>query len=947
MAERTTHRWVYGFDELDDAEAAVGGPDGDIRGLLGGKGANLAEMTRLGLPIPPGFIITSEACNAHLQAHGTPPADLWPQVEAAVSRMEEATGKRFGDPSNPLLVACRSGAKFSMPGMMDTVLDIGLNHEVVTGMIAATGNPHVVHDSYRRLLQMFGSVVLGVDTEWFEEVLTDARVRAGVTSDADLDADALADVSAAFEAVIARRSTRPFPTDPRDQLRMAIEAVFESWDGKRARDYRRASGIPDDLGTAVNVVTMVFGNSGPDSGTGVAMSRNATTGDPTLEGDFLLDAQGEDVVAGIRLTRPIAELSDVMPEIADEFASIAKRLELHYRDMQDMEFTIENGRLWMLQTRDGKRTAQAAVRIAVDLANEGVISKEEAIERVSTEQVESFLHPRFDPAARAASTTIATGLNVSPGAATGVVALDPDLAERWAHDGRDVILVRHETKPDDVHGMLAARGILTSSGGRTSHAALVARQFGRPAVVGASDLVIDLAGRSVRTQQGSDEWTIDEGEWISIDGTTGEVFPGKVDRIDPDLDDPYLQTLLDWADDLATIGVRANADTGPDADRAFSFGAKGIGLCRTEHMFFATDRLPIVQRMILADTAVERDEAIESLLPFQKSDFADLFRAMKGRPVMIRLLDPPLHEFLPDRDELVRDITDLQIRLGRAPDLVTVESLVAELGRANTLLRQVDARREANSMLGTRGVRVGLLLPALSAMQVRAIYEAALDVAEEGIEVNPEVLIPLVCDTEEFVRQRRVIAGAAKAVFDHRGRSLPVHVGAMIEVPRAALLAAEIGAFADFVSFGTNDLTQTTFGMSRDDAEAGFLLEYLAEGVLTENPFATLDRAGVGRLIDLTISSIRATKPDFEAGICGEHGGDPRSIAIARDLGVSYVSCSPYRVPVARLAAARVELARNDAEPIDLATSSEAPSDTNPPTTATDSAPAEREEFAR
>jgi len=901
----TTERWVYGFDQLAEAELAAGGEWEAVRGLLGGKGANLADMTRIGIPVPPGFTVTTRACNRYLHLGGTLPENLWDQVLAAVRSIETRTGRVLGDPSNPLLVACRSGAKFSMPGMMDTVLDIGLNDDVAEGMIRRTGNEHFVLDSYRRLIQMFGSVVLGVADEHFEEVLRDARADARTTNDADLDVEALRSVIDAFKGVVIRRASIPFPAGPLEQLRMAIEAVFDSWDGKRARDYRRAAHISNDLGTAVNIVAMVFGNTGNDSATGVAMSRNATTGEPRLEGDFLINAQGEDVVAGIRATRPIQELAAEMPEIAQQFAETAERLEAHFRDMQDMEFTVEKGRLWLLQTRDGKRTAQAAVRIAVDLANESLITQTEAVSRISPEQIEAFLHPRFDPVALASCQPITTGLNVSPGAATGVIALDPDLAERWAGDGRDVILVRPETKPDDVHGMLAARGILTSSGGRTSHAALVARQFGRPAVVGAADLVIDLNQRTVTVG----DWTVQEGEEMSIDGTSGDVFRKRIGLTEGDMDDPYLTDLLAWADDISELDVRANADTGSDADRAARFGARGIGLCRTEHMFFDVGRLPTMQKMIMASTTTERDEAIASLLPFQREDFADLFRAMDGQPVIIRLLDPPLHEFLPDRDELIRDVSDLQIKLLRAAGLEEVEELLGALERTNAILLQVDAHREANPMLGTRGVRLGVLIPELTSMQARAIFEAAADVAAEGVAVHPEVLVPLVSDVEEFIRQRIVIQAAAKAVMDERETSLDVIVGAMVEVPRAALTADAIAEYADFISFGTNDLTQTTFGMSRDDAESGFLIEYLEAGVFGQNPFATLDPLGVGKLISLCLSGARSVKPDLEAGICGEHGGDPASIEQARRLGLTYVSCSPFRVPVARLAAAHAELA--------------------------------------
>jgi pyruvate,orthophosphate dikinase len=901
----TTHPWLYRFDQLGDAEQAVGGDWDAVRGLLGGKGANLAEMTRIGIPVPPGFTITSEACIAYNEAHGQLPDGLWAQVQESITEVERLTGKKFGDPTAPLLLACRSGAKFSMPGMMDTVLDIGLNDEVVAGMIAATGDAAFVFDSYRRLIQMFGSVVLGVDEAHFEEVLSAARADAGVGSDSDLDAGQLEFVSERFKAIVARRASVPFPSDPEQQLEMAVRAVFDSWEGKRAQDYRRAAGIADDLGTAVNVVAMVFGNLGGTSATGVAMSRNATTGENRIEGDFLINAQGEDVVAGIRATRPIEELAAVMPQISEQFVGFARQLEQHYGDMQDMEFTVENGKLWMLQTRDGKRTAQAAVRIAVDLANEGAIDRAEAVRRISPEQVEALLHPRFVDDALSRADLLGTGLNVSPGAAVGEIALDPDTAVKWAAEGRTVILVRPETKPDDVHGMLAAAGILTSSGGRTSHAALVARQFGRPAVVGAADFSVDLAERTV-TARGR---TLAEGDRISIDGSSGHVYAGDVPTAPPGLDDTWLTTLLEWADEIRTIGVHANADKASDARVARSFGAEGIGLCRTEHMFFGEQRLPVVQRMIMADNESERHAAIAELLPFQRADFAELFREMDGQPVIIRLLDPPLHEFLPDRNGLLERMADLKIQLRSAVDLAMLDRLLEELNRTQMIERQVARRHESNPMLGLRGVRLAISMPELTRMQSRAIYEAAAIVIEEGCAVYPEVMVPLVCDANELADQRAVIEAVAAEVMAERDVTIPVRVGTMIEVPRAALTAAAIARHADFISFGTNDLTQTTFGMSRDDAEAAFLVDYLTSGILAANPFATLDPDGVGVLIDGAVERARSVQPDLSAGVCGEHGGDPASIALCRRYGLSYVSCSPYRVPVARLAAAHAELA--------------------------------------
>ena len=890
-------KWVYGFDEVDAAEAYVGGEWDAVRALLGGKGANLADMTRLGVPVPPGFTVTTEACLAYLDRDEEFPDGAWKQVEAALAGIEQATGKTFGDPADPLLVSCRSGAKFSMPGMMDTVLNIGLNDEVAEGMVALTGDEHFVYDSYRRLIQMFGSVVLGLRDELFEHVLERARARRGVESDTELSADDLRAIVEEFKSIAVR-----FPAEPMDQLRLATEAVFKSWNGKRAVDYRNAAGIDHSLGTAVNIQTMVFGNMGDDSATGVAMSRNATTGENEIEGDFLVNAQGEDVVAGIRPTKRMEDMAREMPEIYEEFAEIARTLERHYRDMQDMEFTVERGKLWLLQTRDGKRTAQAAVRIAVDLAEEGLIDRIEAVMRVQPDQVDFFLHPQFSPEAKEAADLLASGLNVSPGAAVGVAAFDADLAEEWAReDGKDVIMVRPETKPDDVHGMLAANGILTSRGGRTSHAALVARQFGKPAVVGVGELSIDLQGRTMSV----DGTEVEEGDWISIDGTTGDVYLGRLESIVPDIEDPWLMKLLGWADELRDLDVRANADYPADAERARSYGAQGIGLTRTEHMFFESERLPIVQTMIMAESPAERREALEALLPLQRADFDGLFRAMDGLPVIIRLIDPPLHEFLPEQRTLTRLLADHKIRLSHAGTLDEIEELLAQVEDEEHMLARVEALHEANPMLGTRGVRLGIMLPDLTKMQVRAIFQAACAVRRDGVDVKPEVMIPLTSHVNELARQRAALEAEAKAVMDEEGIEVDYLFGTMIEIPRAALTADEIAEYAEFFSFGTNDLTQTTFGISRDDAEAGFLLAYLQEGILDENPFATLDRNGVGKLMGQAVEAGRAVREGLEVGICGEHGGDPASIAICHELGLDYVSCSPFRVPIARLAAAQ------------------------------------------
>ncbi|RME86427.1 MAG: pyruvate, phosphate dikinase, partial [Caldilineae bacterium] len=775
-------KWVYLFNEVDQAEAYVGGNWEDVRALLGGKGANLAEMTRIGVPVPPGFTVTTEACNAYLAAGERFPEGMWEQELEALAEVEKQTGKKFGDPKNPLLVSCRSGAKFSMPGMMDTVLNIGLNEDTVQGMIDLTGDPRFVYDSYRRLIQMFGSVVMGVPDEPFEEVIAEYREKRGVSSDAELTAEDWKAISEEFKKIVKEHTGREFPQDPYEQLRLATEAVFKSWNGKRAIDYRNAAGIPHDLGTGVNIVTMVFGNMGEDSATGVAMTRNATTGEKQIEGDYLINAQGEDVVAGIRVTERVSKLKDHMPHVWEQFVEIAEKLEKHYREMQDVEFTIERGKLWMLQTRDGKRTAQAAVRIAVDMAEEGLISREEAVMRVTPEQVDFFLHPQFDAeakkAAQADGRLLAKGLNVSPGAAVGVVAFDADLAEAWAKDGKEVIMVRPETKPDDVHGMLAAQGILTSRGGRTSHAALVARQFGKPAVVGVASLEIDLDERKMSVGDA----VIKEGEWISIDGTVGEVYQGQLQTVVPDISDPWLMKLLSWADEFRRLDVWANADYPADAQRAREYGARGIGLCRTEHMFFETERLPYVQKMILTDSEEERLASINALLPYQREDFVGLFRVMDGYPVIIRLIDPPLHEFLPSRDELIDQIAEAKIALASGQG--DAAALEAEIAEKEAILSQVEAIHEMNPMLGTRGVRLGIMMPELTKMQVRAIFEAACQVAKEGVDVHPEVMIPLTSHVNELKVQRAALEAVAKEVMAEQGIEVDYKFGTMIEIPR-------------------------------------------------------------------------------------------------------------------------------------------------------------------
>lgn len=906
-------KWVYLFDELAEVENYLDGSWDDVRGLLGGKGANLAEMTRLNVPVPSGFTVTTEACNAYLESGGVFPGRMWEQVLEAVATVEARTGKRFGDTANPLLVSCRSGAKFSMPGMMDTVLNIGLNDETARAMVELTSDERFVYDAYRRLIQMFGSVVKGINDDLFEEKLTAMRKHAKVSTDAELSAQDWKNLTEEFKTIYHRQTTRDFPTDPLEQLQMATTAVFNSWNGKRAIDYRNAAGISHNLGTAVNIVMMVFGNMGDDSATGVAMTRSGATGEKVLEGDYLTNAQGEDVVAGIRRTIDIQELAREMPAAWEELNQIAQKLENRYRDMQDVEFTIEKGKLWMLQTRDGKRTAQAAVRIAVDMAEEELISKKEAVLRISPDQVDFFLHPQFDRTAKNAAAKegrlLAYGLNVSPGAACGIAALDADLAETWAKtDGKPVVMVRPETKPDDVHGMLAAQGILTSRGGRTSHAALVARQFGKPAVVGVSDMAIDINRRRMTIK----ETIIQEGDWISIDGNTGELFLGELPTIVPDIQDPWLIKLLAWADSFRRLRVRTNADYPQDAERARSYGAEGIGLCRTEHMFFEPKRLPFLQKMIMSDLPVERKEALDALLPFQREDFIGLFRAMNGLPVIARLIDPPLHEFLPNLMDLTLELGDLKIRLKEAGNLKEMDELLSQIKQKEKIFKRAQSLHESNPMLGLRGVRLGIQFPELTMMQVRAIFEAACIVKSEGIEVHPEVMIPLTSHVNELKVQRGLLEAEAKKVMHEKDETISYKFGTMIEIPRAALTADEMAEHAEFFSFGTNDLTQTTFGISRDDAEASFLVGYMTQEILPDNPFATIDRNGVGQLMQIAVTKGRSRRPDMECGICGEHGGDPESIAICHDIGLSYVSCSPFRVPIARLAAAHAALRQNE-----------------------------------
>jgi pyruvate,orthophosphate dikinase len=906
-------KWVYLFQEVAEAEKYAGSWEG-VRSLLGGKGAGLADMTRAGVPVPPGFTVTTEACNEFRKA-GNFPEGQWDQQLAAMKEVEKATGKKFGDASNPLLVSCRSGAKFSMPGMMNTILNIGLNDEVVEGMIKLTSNPRFVWDLYRRLVEMFGTTVFNLDDELFEHPMAEYKAAKGYKLDIEMTAEDWQALVGTFKAVFKKNVGFDFPQDANKQLELATKAVFESWMGKKAIDYRKATNISDELGTAVNIQTMVFGNMGDDSGTGVAFTRNPSTGDKKMMGEYLLNAQGEDVVAGIRNADPIEHLQAQMPEVYNQFMEITSKLEKHYKDMQDVEFTIERGKLWMLQTRNGKRTAKSAIKIAVDMANDGLISKEEAVLRVSTDDVDMLLHPQFDDKAKKEAQDtgkfLAKGVNASPGAAVGQAYFDADLTEKMTKEHKqDTIMVRPFTKPDDVHGMIASKGVLTSEGGATSHAAVVARQFGIPCVVGANAIKIDLEKRVMTIG----ETVIKEGEWISVDGTTGQVFVGKIPTIETKIEEQTdLLTLLTWADEIAArdgirtmpdgsksrgLQVWTNADYPKDAKRARSYGAVGIGLCRTEHMFFEPERLPIVQKMILAKTGEERTKQLDLLLPSQRKDFDGLFEAMDGYPVIIRLIDPPLHEFMPDEEKLFEEVITMRVK-----------GETAGLAEKEALLVAIKSLHESNPMMGLRGVRLSIAMPEIVEMQVRAIFEAAADCALRGIVVKPEVMIPLTGTVKELEWiQPRLVRIAAAVLAEKKVAKLDYKFGTMIEIPRAAVTAAEIAGLAEFFSFGTNDLTQMTFGYSRDDAERAFLVTYIEQGILAKNPFQTIDREGVGRLMQMAINDGRKTRPDLEVGICGEHGGDPNSIEWCHIIGNNYVSCSPFRVPIARLAAGHVAL---------------------------------------
>ena len=878
-------KYVYFFDE----------GKGDMKSILGGKGAGLVEMTRIGLPVPQGFTITTEVCVEYYKNEKKYPQGLEEQIEENLKKLEKVSKKAFGDSKNPLLVSVRSGALISMPGMMDTVLNLGLNDVTILGIVEKTKNERFAYDSYRRFMQMFGNVVLGIEHDKFEYLLEGLKKEFKAKLDTEIDCEGLKILVERYKKLIKKETGEDFPQEPKAQLKMAIDAVFNSWNTKRAVTYRRINKISDDLGTAVNVQEMVFGNMGEDSGTGVGFTRNPSTGEKEDYGEYLLNAQGEDVVAGIRTPLPLSNLKNDSLEVHEELIKIVTLLEKHYRDVQDYEFTIEKGKLYLLQTRTGKRTAQAALKIAVDMVEEGIISKEEAILRIEPNQLNQLLHRRIDPKAKVE--VITKGLPASPGAAYGKVVFTADEAEELGKKGEKVILVRSETTPDDIHGMVEAQGVLTSRGGMTSHAAVVARGMGKACVAGCSALNINTKKGIISVN----DLVIKKDEFITIDGGTGEVFMGKVPTIEPKMSKEF-ETLLSWANKIKRLGVYANADTPEDAKKARELGAEGIGLTRTEHMFMQQDRLPIVQKMIMADTLKSRAEALEKLLQVQKGDFLGILKAMEGLPVIIRLLDPPLHEFLPNLEDTLIEVTTLKLK--------NIDSV--ELAKKEKLLEKIKSLHEINPMLGLRGCRLGILYPEIYDMQVEAIIDAAIELTKKGINVKPEIMIPLISHVNEF----RPICKRTRKIADDKiqssGVELEYKVGTMIELPRAALTADKIAEEAEFFSFGTNDLTQTTFGISRDDAEGKFLLKYVEEKILEENPFEVLDREGVGELVKIGTKLGRKTRPNLEVGICGEHGGEPQSVEFCHSVGLNYVSCSPFRVPIARLAAAQAVIKRKD-----------------------------------
>ncbi|MGI6278500.1 MAG: pyruvate, phosphate dikinase [Patescibacteria group bacterium] len=874
--------WVYSFKEAA----------GKSKQLLGGKGAGLSEMTKIGLPVPPGFVITTKTCLTYLEKKDFPQG-MWPQVLANLAKIEKTTGKGFGNPKNPLLVSVRSGAVISMPGMMDTVLNLGLNQETLKGLAKKTNNERFAFDAYRRFIQMFANIVMGVPLEKFETFLESERRRLKIKDDTQFSAENLQKIITSYLSIYQEETGKNFPQDPKKQLKAAIKAVFDSWNNKRAIDYRNFNKIPHNLGTAVSVQTMVFGNMGQSSGTGVAFTRNPATGEKKLYGEFLVNAQGEDVVAGIRTPKPIEELKKVWPKIFTNINQIAQTLEKHYRDTQDLEFTIEEGKLWLLQTRTGKRTAQAAVNIAYDMVKEKLIDQKEAILRIEPEQISRLLHTQIDPKAKL--NIIAKGLAASPGAATGQVVFTADEAEEKGKAGKKVILVRPETSPDDVHGVLQSRGVLTARGGMTSHAAVVARGLGKPCVSGCEEITIDTKKGIFKTNKK----TIKQGETITINGSTGEIIAGAVPMIEAKITSK-MKSILAWADKIAKLSVWANADYPHDAKKAVSFGARGIGLCRTEHMFMEQERLPFVQEMILAKNEKERKAPLKKIGQFQKNDFMGIFKAMKGKPVIIRLIDPPLHEFLPQKEEIKKKIKQAKNKKDK--------------NRWQKMLTTLEKMTESNPMLGLRGCRLGILMPDIVRMQTGAIIEAALAINKKQKKpVKFKIMVPLVNNLEELKFVKKEVLLEAKKIFNRKGEKLHFEIGTMIELPRAALVADKIAKEAQFFSFGTNDLTQTTLGISRDDAEGKFLAYYQDLGIIKASPFQTLDQEGVGQLINLAVKRGRKTKKDLSIGICGEHGGDPDSIAFCHLAGLNYVSCSPYRVPVARIAAAHAAINEKEA----------------------------------
>ncbi len=862
--------------------------DSSMKNLLGGKGANLAEMTNAGLPVPPGLTITTETCMEYINNGNAMPAGLMDDVRKALSYVEEKTEKAFGDAANPLLVSVRSGARLSMPGMMETILNLGLNDETLQGLINLTNNERFAYDSYRRFLTMFGSVAWEMEREKFEHILDQVKEREGVKLDTEVSVEGLKSLIPLYKELIKNETGKEFPQDPYEQLQAAIEAVFRSWNIPRAVAYRNHYKIDHNYGTAVNVQTMVFGNMGDDSATGVSFTRNPSTGENVFYGEYLTNAQGEDVVAGIRTPKQIAELETEMPEQYKQYVDIAKKLETHYKDVQDMEFTIEKGKLYILQTRNGKRTAAAAVRIAVEMAEEGIITKERAIELVDPNQLYQLLLPSFDPAAEKAATKIAKGLAASPGAAVGKVVFNTEEAAERGNAGEKVILVRIETCPDDIHGMIAAQGVLTLRGGMTSHAAVVAKGMGKPCVAGCEDLKIDLKNETLTAADGT---VYKKDDVISLNGGTGEVMAGAVATVPPTMNESF-EKLFNWVDEVKQLVVRANADTPADVAKALELGAKGVGLCRTEHMFMDPDRLPWVQKMIIADTTEARKEALAQLLPMQYNDFYQMFKALGELPMTIRLLDPPLHEFLPSKEELIATVA-------------TKKALNQDYHADEEMLHIVENLSESNPMMGLRGCRLGLTYPEINEMQVRAIFEAACDLKKEGLDVKPEIMIPLVGHVNELKEARNVLERVAKEVMAEKGVDVDYQFGTMIEIPRAALTADQIAEYAEFFSFGTNDLTQMTFGYSRDDAEGKFLSRYVDQKILPSNPFETLDQEGVGQLMEIALEKALKVRPNLKRGICGEHGGDPESVKFCHRIGLNYVSCSPFRVPQARLAAAQ------------------------------------------